>query len=408
MYYSCTRVVSTRQKILRLILALAGLFILYGVFTMPVTVPSHSAENSLHPLANGKKGYEVFGFAPYWTLSKMQNVDFSILTTFAYFGVPVEGNGVLDTTDPGFAGFESQEATNLFSKAHKNGTRVVLTATQMDAGTITAFLSNSSAQQTAIQQIVALVKARGVDGVNVDFEYIGDPGQYDRDAFSTYVGNLTKAMHKAIPASKVTVSVLATAVKDPTLYDISALSKNSDGIFMMAYDFANTSSTTAMPTSPLYGYKDGIYWYDVSTAVHDFLTKMPANKLILGVPWYSYNYGVSQPSVNSHVSYWSQSYVETYATASADSAQEAGWDSQGQVSWKAYYDSYSGTWRMVFVEDKKSLGAKYDFAKNEDLAGVGVWALGFDNGTNDMWQVLQDKFGTKVADNSVLDRTIRN
>src|SRR6185312_12745817 len=108
------------------------------------------------------------------------------------------------------------------------------------------------------------------------------------------------------------------------------------------------------------------------------------------------------------VSYWSDSYVETYATASAASAQETGWDRQGQVSWKAYYDSYSGIWRMVFVEDKKSLGVKYDFAKNKGLAGVGVWALGFDSGTQDMWQVLQDKFGTKVADNSVLDKTIKN
>ena len=66
----------------------------------------------------------------------------------------------------------------------------------------------------------------------------------------------------------------------------------------------------------------------------------------------------------------------------------------GKVSWKAYYVPSDGTWRMVFIDDPKSLSYKYDFAKDKKLGGVGMWALGFDDGP-EMWTLLKEKFGIK-------------
>lgn len=409
MYHSCTRSTPIKQKIATALLLVVGFILAIASMRMSPHAFSSSGTRTLSPLmTTHKKGYEVFGFAPYWTFNNMQSVDFNLLTTFAYFDVPVNYDGALNTSDAGYTAFQSQQATDLFTRAHQAGTRVVVTITQMDNGTITAFLDNPQAQQTTISQAVNLVKARGIDGINVDFEYIGDPGSAYQKKFSTFVGNLTAAMHGADASSQVTVSVLATAAKQETLYYLPTLSQASDGIFMMAYDYGNQSSTNAMPTDPLYGYKNGTYWYDVSTAVTDFLTQMPASKLILGLPWYSYNYPVYQPGVNAQTipSYWSGATVQTYATASNDTVQEQGWDAQGEVGWKAYYDSYYGTWRMIFIDDPKSLGLKYDFAKQEHLAGVGIWALGFDTGTSGMWAELQDKFGVKYVDAAVKDRPI--
>src|SRR5690242_14276587 len=50
----------------------------------------------LQPLTDKQKGYEVFGFAPYWNINKLDNVDFNVLTTFAYFGIPVGADGELN------------------------------------------------------------------------------------------------------------------------------------------------------------------------------------------------------------------------------------------------------------------------------------------------------------------------
>lgn len=386
----------------------------------------------LSPLAETKPGYEVFGFAPHWTFNKLDNIDFETLTTLAYFGVEAKPDGNLDKEGVGYETFMSPKATQLFKKAHQNGTRVVLTITQMDNDNIKELMDDPALQESIITQTVEMVKNRGIDGVNIDFEYTGDPGQEYRDKFTLFSDNLTDRVHSEIPGSRVTASVYASAVKDPKIYDIKTLSEATDGIFMMAYDFAVAGSKNAIPTAPLYGYKEGKYWYDISTAVEAFLTQMPSNKLILGVPWYGYNYAVQSPKIKTPINrgYYTyykrgrrtysqfvplKSHAQTYALVkkelSADntgiSNYQEGFDEIGKVSWKAYLEG--GIWRMIFIDDVKSQAFKYDFAKEKNLAGVGMWALGFDDGNPEIWELLKDKFGAKsVADNSIRNREIRD
>lgn len=383
-----------------------------------VVQPLASPLQSLQPIAVAKNKSEVFGFAPYWTFDKLDNIDFDTLTTLAYFSVPVDGNGDLVKSDVGYQTFKSRQATQLFRRAHQSGTRVVLTLTQMNAGPIMALLDNPDAQANVISQAVDEVGGRGIDGINLDFEYNGDPGPEYRNKFTHFVANLTMAMHAQNPNSKVTVSVYAASVKDPKIYDIGPLAQASDGIFMMAYDYAVAGSDNAIPTAPLYGHKEGQYWYDVSTAVDDFLTQMPADKLILGVPWYGYNYLVYQPEVKAqtlpYYSWRGRPMSQTYGIAMDNikpdmpgiSGFKTGWDDLGKVGWKAYYDANAGTWRMIFLEDPRSLGIKYDFAKSKKLAGVGIWALGFDQGKGELWSLLREKFGLKLADNSLINKAI--
>ena len=237
----------------------------------------------LQPLESGKSGYEVFGFAPHWRMHKLDNIDFSILTTLAYFGVEVGSNGALILDDAGYQKFRSEEATQLFQKAHENQTRVVLTITQMENESIESILSDQASQNRAINQTVDLVKRRGIDGINIDFEYSGTPPVGLRESYSSFVQKMTTRMHQANPNSKVTVSVYASAAKYRKLYDISSISKNSDGIFVMAYDFAVKGSDNAMPTAPLYGHREGKYWYDISTAIDDLLVYADSKRLFLGV-----------------------------------------------------------------------------------------------------------------------------
>lgn len=383
-------------------------FFLNNLFISPLS--------SLRPITNNKGNHEVFGFAPFWTFEKLDNIDFNVLTTLSYFGVPVDSNGNLVRSDYGYIVFQSKEATKLFTKAHNNGTRVVLTLTQMDNFSILSFLDNSLAQENAINQAVSEVSDRGIDGINVDFEYSGDPGEEYRSKFTQFVKNLTQKMHERIPSSRVTVSVYAGSVKEPKIYDIKSLASVSDGIFMMAYDFGMQGSDNAIPTAPLYGYRERKYWYDVSTAVDDFLKLMPPQKLILGVPWYSYNYAVYEPQIKSTTLpyYWAQSLVQTYSSI-IDSIKpnkpgisnyKSGWDNIGQNAWKSYFDEYAGVWRIVLYDDVKSLGIKSDFIKNKNLGGIGIWALGFDDGKKEFWRILEEKFGIKLADSNVMQKVI--
>lgn len=373
----------------------------------------------LHPIAVTKASKEIFGFAPYWNMDKLGDVDFNILTTFAYFGVEVLADGNLDKDSVGFETFKSSQATKLFKKAHSSGTRVVLTLTQMDNSNIRAILDDAEAQNRAIEQAVKLVRTRGIDGLNIDFEYAGDPGNDYRSKFTDFVNKISQKMHAEIHSSQVTVSMYASSVKEPKIYNVAELSHAADKIFMMAYDFATSSSDHAIPTSPLNGHKSGKYWYDVSSAVEDFLKVASSDKIILGVPYYGYNYLVYDPQVKGetrpHYSWRGQPYSQTY-TNLKDKFQSlpedvdqyfTGWDEDGKVGYLAYHVISTDTWRMIFMEDEKSLALKYDFAKDKDLAGVGIWALGNDAGKQELWNLLREKFaGRSVADNTIIQRRV--
>lgn len=402
----------------RQIIALSVLAVAYVLNSIIAPIKYTQNASILSPITQVKKngGYEVFGFAPYWTFNKLDNVDFNVLTTFAYFGVPVDVSGNLTQDDPGYQTFVSRHATDIFTKAHEHGTRVVLTLTQMDNGTIQTFLENPDAQDNAINQAIYVVKSRGIDGINIDFEYSGNPGPEYRNKFSSFVEKMSQEMHNQLPDSKVTVSVYAAAAKDPMIYDVASLANSTDGLFMMAYDFAVAGSDYAMPTAPLSGHEQGKYWYDINSAVNDFLKEIPSEKLILGVPYYGYNYPVYQPNkVKSPTLYYYPGNPQTYSdaqnniTPSNPEVQDykSGWDNDGKVGWKSYYDTQTGTWRMLFLEDVKSLGLKYDFAKSKNLKGVGIWALGFDDDKPELWTLLQKEFGPKLANNSI-DKNIND
>lgn len=165
-------------------------FACLAIFALPASMLiNKSQSSSLQPLHQNKSDHEVFGFAPYWTFDKLDNVNFDVLTTFAYFSITVNPDGNLDRYDQGYATFQSDKATEVFRKAHSNGTRVVLTLTQMDNYAIEQILNDPNAQRNLIEQSVDLVYRRGIDGINIDFEYAGDPGQEYRDKFSRFVAD---------------------------------------------------------------------------------------------------------------------------------------------------------------------------------------------------------------------------
>ena len=56
--------------------------------------------------------------------------------------------------------------------------------------------------------------------------------------------------------------------------------------------------------------------------------------------------------------------------------------------------------KEIHFDDAFTLSKKYDFAMSNKLKGVGVWALGYDNGQNDLWNLIEIYFSTdKVSFN---------
>src|SRR5256885_7137097 len=240
---------------------------------------------------------EIFGFALASSLSDptmgASTWNFSLLTTVAFFGLHVKDDGNI-AADSGLTVWNSSATSDLISKAHANATKVVLTIILQDFGAGTPHMCAGLAHaSTTIAATVAQVRAKGVDGVNVDYEGLnGSCGSSDVWAARHSFINFVRGLRAALPGgSYLTVDTYASSAADPAgFFDVRNLAASSDALFVMAYDLEYSNYARAPlgctrfclgPTAPLTGY----YYNDTSTA-SQYVSAVGASKVILGVPYY--------------------------------------------------------------------------------------------------------------------------
>jgi hypothetical protein len=68
---------------------------------------------------------------------------------------------------------------------------------------------------------------------------------------------------------------------------------------------------------------------------------------------------------------------------------DAQWDAPSLTPW---YRGQTPGWFQTWHDDAASLGHKYGRVHAEDLAGVGIWALGYDGPRAELWGALHAAF----------------
>ncbi|KKT11682.1 MAG: hypothetical protein UV89_C0011G0004 [candidate division WWE3 bacterium GW2011_GWB2_43_22] len=166
----------------------------------------------------------------------------------------------------------------------------------------------------------------------------------------------------------------------------------------MGYDFHRPTSDTAGPVAPIGG--KGVHSeYDIETMLKDYLAIVPPNKLLLGVPYYGYNWVVGEDEKyaeridgNDNIGFSQSQSYEAIMDVLIDIKPKVMWDDLGQVPYFSYISAETGQQRQVFFENQRSLAVKYKLVKNNGLMGVGIWALGYDGGYTELWDLLYDEF----------------
>ena len=320
------------------------------------------------------KSHELFGFAPYWTLPQASGFDVSNFTTLAYFSVDINGDGSIDRSGSGWVGYESQDLAQLITRAHEAGDRVVLTTTCFDGPTLNALTSNPAAPATLASSLVGLLGAKNLDGVNFDFE---GQGSQDQGGLDRFVSQVSTALKGADPQWQVTMDTYASAAGDPSgFYDIAGLAQSVDAFFVMAYDMhdPSTPSPTAALTGP--GFTD-------VAALREYTAVVPASKVILGVPYYGYDWATTGPAQGDPAT--SGPTPVSYAQIVAG-AHPVYWDPVTQTPWTSY--QVGTQWHQTWFDDATSLALKAQMADSYHIAGLGVWALGMDGNDPSMIAAL--------------------
>ncbi len=321
------------------------------------------------------QSHEIFGYAPYWTLPQSSGFDVKDLTTLAYFSVDANADGTLDESGSGWNGYESQDLVNLVNRSHAAGDRVVLTVTCFSQSSLNAITSDPNAAARLSSALIAAVSAKNLDGVNFDFE---GEGSADRNGLTALLTSVSNSLHAANPHWQVTMATYASAAADSSgFYDVAALAPALDGFFVMAYDM--NSQSTPSPTAPLSGGS-----FNDTEALQQFTAVVPASKVILGVPYYGYDWpttdGTSTAQATGGESPLSYSVI-------AASGHPTYWDPTTQTPWTAY--QVGTQWHETYFDNPTSLALKAQLANSFHIAGLGIWALGMDgNDAADMAALL--------------------
>jgi hypothetical protein len=324
----------------------------------PTAAPATLADQP--PLA----ARENFAFAPYWTLAQSPTFDITGLSTLAYFSIDVNGNGTLDESGPGWNGFQSQDLSDLISRAHAAGERVVLTVTDFSQSSLDAVTSSPTAPATLSGTLIPLLQAKSLDGVNFDFE---GEGSGDQTGLTNLITSVAGSLRAADPHWQITMDTYASSAGDPGgFYNIPALAPAVDAFFVMDYELnlAGSASAASPLTSSMFSSQTTLTQYDAA---------VPASKVILGTPFF----GIDWPTNNGTMGAKATGGAADIPDSQAASNGPEYWDPVTDTAWTSY--QAGGQWHESYYEGENGLYDVSQLVTKDGARGVGIWALGMES-----------------------------
>lgn len=254
----------------------------------------------------------------------------------------------------------------LIWKAKEYGALPILTLTPFDtSGRFNNYLvsvvsNNMEAQANLIDQLLTTVRDKGYAGIDIDFEYIL---AQDREAFAAFVTNVRMAAN----AEGYTVSVaLAPKIADDQpglLYegkDYALLGEAANSVLLMTYEWGYTYGPP-MAVAPV---------NKVREVVEYALTRIPAEKISLGIPNYGYNWALP----------FQRGVTRATTIGNVEAVQIAihygvpiQFDELAMSPFFRYRQN--GTEHEVWFEDVRSMQEKFSLVKQYGLRGMGYWQI---------------------------------
>ena len=333
-------------------------------------------QNKIYTSQNRELLKITYGWYPYWMGTAYYDFDYSLLSDIAYFSYEVNAQtGEPDTT-------HYWKTTNIVNEAHTAGSRVHLTATLFSDHE--TFFFNPEAQNTFIDSIVSLVAYREADGINIDFEMV--PSSV-KEELTALMHNLSAALKTYRPDAQLSIAL--PAVDWSNSFNVAAMLDATDYFIIMGYEYHWSGSAYAGPGAPK---NNGGIWsaYDLTRSVNKYLEKgIPKEQLVLGLPYYGRVWPVVADMVPAQTEGSGSPKIYS-AIRNEFSGYEKLWDEHASVSYYSYIENAQN--RQCWFNDTASLALIYDMIKMKEIAGMGIWALGYDGDYPDLWELLEEKF----------------
>lgn len=243
-------------------------------------------------------------------------------------------------------------------------------------------LNTQSSYTHLITTVSNTMLDRGFKVLNIDFEYI--PPE-DRELYNQFLRDITKHLHQFGYLVSSAVAPKTNANQQGKLYeahDYKVHGEVLDFVIIMTYEWG-WSGGPPRAVAPL---------NEVTKVINYAITEIPANKIMLGMPLYGYQWTLPYEAGVSRASTLSSKAAITLAR---DKKAAIEYDTTAQSPHFSFYDQDKKQ-HMVWFEDARSIQAKFNLVKQYKLRGISYWKLGINADTN--WYLLSENFNVIKLD----------
>jgi len=330
---------------------------------------------------------EVIGFQPYWLVGSGNQSYAKDITTLTYFSLAVEKDGTIRHEDkpgelePGWRMIESDTYAATLSAHRKAGVKLSLLVQNMVEDDILELIKEPVLHGTKlVEEVAPIMQKHGFSDLNLDIESFTKASESARLQYAQFV----EAVKNELTRQKLGTLTVELTPKSPVemhLIDVARIGQIADYVVLMAYDYHYVFSTVAGPVAPIGGVPT-VVEYDVETALKETLRYAPASKVMLGIPLYGYEWETigqtpGAPVIPGSWQLATGKRIEEFIKTCTDCTR--GFDPISQEPYVVFPGETPGHFQQVFYENKDALQAKIKLAEKYQLAGVAMWAVGYES-----------------------------
>ena len=285
----------------------------------------------------------------------------------------------------------------VISAAHEQGIRVLVSFTSFGRDRNERLMSRDAAIDRFAREAAQLVAARGLDGADLDVE------QLPSDRFSGY-GRMVRRLAETLRANDPDARVTAATNGNRSGARMAALAirRGADRVFLMGYANRGPRSPVTGNIAPLVNTDGGLGLRASLDLYAD--REVPFDRIIVGLPAYGMTWATrgpelharrAPPSVSERGSTTLFRVVGPRAGATDVTYDTDPVEGSARITW---FQPDRGSWFQTYYDTPATLRAKYLLAHEEQLAGVGMWTLGYDLGDPGYPALVDELFARPVLD----------
>ncbi len=230
-------------------------------------------------------------------------------------------------------------------------------------------LGSTEKRQSVIRQVIENVKQFGIDGINIDFEYISEAGA---DDYIEFIRELSIGCR----AEGIVLSIDNYVPKYTSYYNRREQGIVADYVVIMGYDETTAGASAPGPVASIGFVREGIT---------DTLAVVGKEKVINGLPLYT--------------RVWSTAGDGTVSSFACGMDEAAGYLTNHGVTpqmredvglnYGSYTSDVDGNFYEIWLQDADAVTSEMELVRDYDLAGAAAWKIGFENSTQ-IWEIIRD------------------